>query len=133
MTQVTFPDHYLYHARDLWLLKTGDNSEALIGLSHFAQDQLGEIAYVDLPSVGKAINMGTPFGTIESMKTVSDLIAPASGVVIAYNTELSKSPTLVNADCYQTGWLVKVRLDPSCDHSALMSSAQYKELIGHTD
>jgi glycine cleavage system H protein len=133
MTQVLYPDHLLYHSADLWLLKTADESEALIGLSHYAQDQLGEIAYVDLPSVGSAISVGTPFGTIESMKTVSDLVSPANGTVIACNPSLAQTPTLVNQDCYQTGWLIKVKLDPAGGDDDLMSSQKYKDHIGHSE
>ncbi|HIE69094.1 MAG TPA: glycine cleavage system protein H, partial [Planctomycetes bacterium] len=115
-----FPDDYLYHPDALWLRKLEAGDEALVGLSHYAQDRLGGIVYVDLPSIGSAIGAGTPFGIIESNKTASDLIAPANGTVIACNADLDADPGLVNTACYEAGWLIRIRIDPADDHSALL-------------
>lgn len=123
-----YPDDYAYHPEHLWL-RTADGGEALIGLSHFAQEKLKKIVYVDLPPVGTVIAAGEPFGTIESNKVASDLIAPVSGEVVACNLELGQQPGLVNSDCYNAGWLIRIGMGQD-GAAPLLSAAEYMKRIG---
>ncbi len=130
MTRLQFPDSYLFHPEALWLQVVEGSGEALVGVSDFAQDQLGEVVYVDLPRIGATIDADSPFGAIESSKVVSDLIAPASGTVLACNDALRGDPGLVNRSCYQDGWLVRISVSPTFNLAGLLSSQDYKKLLG---
>lgn len=103
---------------------------ATIGITDFAQGELGDIVYVDITTVGQEVNQHDVFGTVEAVKTVSDLYMPVSGKVIEVNPNLEASPEKVNADPYGEGWMVKVEVKNPADVAALLSADQYKELIG---
>lgn len=103
---------------------------AVIGISDHAQAELGDIVFVELPSVGKTIAKGTTFGTIESVKAASDLYMPISGTVVAINEALSGDPGLVNRDCYGQGWLLKVKPSNPAEFETLLDAASYAKAIG---
>src|SRR5918912_140411 len=102
----------------------------LVGITSFAQDQLGDIVYVELPKVGDRVEAGKAFGVIESVKTASDLYAPVSGEVVEVNGELVDQPQVVNDDPYQVGWMIKVRVDDATEVERLLTADQYSEQIG---
>ncbi|MCB1506706.1 MAG: glycine cleavage system protein GcvH [Hyphomicrobiaceae bacterium] len=133
MTSPHYPDDRLYHEENLWIRNLAEPGKAVIGVSHFAQDQLGDIVSITLPSVGQRMSFGSAFGEIEAAKVVSDLIAPADGTVIACNTELEGDPTLVNSDCYGGGWLVHIEIDEAIDHHPLMTAEKYRSHVGGDD
>jgi glycine cleavage system H protein len=101
----------------------------VIGITAFAADQLGDVTYVELPKVGSKFKNEQKFGVIESVKSVSDLFMPVGGEVIAVNEKLSSEPELVNEDCYQKGWMIKVKLDDPKELDQAMSADSYKEFV----
>lgn len=119
-----YPDGFLYHAGTLWL-KALPGDEALIGLTHFAQQSLGPAVRVQLPGVGIPIAAGCSFGLVEASKTAYDLIAPASGTILEANARLAASPSLVNERPYNEGWLLRVRLAMRTELDALMDARRY--------
>lgn len=124
-----YPEDCLYHLDALWLQTLGDD-EALLGVNHHAQQSLGAVMYVDLPRVGGSLRQGTHCGTIESSKAVSDLIAPASGKVLAVNAALRADPALINRAPYAEGWLLRIRLDAPGDQTGLISAGEYMKHLG---
>src|SRR5579885_954131 len=108
---------------------TTDEAVATIGITDHAQEQLGEIVFVELPAVGDSVSKDDPFGVIESVKAVSDIYAPVSGSVVAVNEELDESPETVNADPYGDGWLIKVRVSDPTDFEDLMDSEEYESMV----
>ncbi|MCE2787297.1 MAG: glycine cleavage system protein GcvH [Bacteroidota bacterium] len=122
---MNFPETLLYTKDHEWVRVEGDT--AYVGITDFAQKELGDIVYVDISTVGKTVNEHDVFGTVEAVKTVSDLFMPVTGEVLAVNAKLDGSPELVNNDPYGDGWMIKVKL--SGDAAGLMSSAEYKTLI----
>ena len=107
-----------------------ENGVATIGITDFAQGELGDIVFVELPEVGKSFNAGDAFGTIEAVKTVTDLFSPISGKIVAINEGLDNDPGKVNSDPYGDGWLVKIRLSDPDEKDGLLSSIAYEEIIG---
>jgi glycine cleavage system H protein len=107
-----------------------ENGVATIGITDFAQGELGDIVFVELPEAGKSFNAGDAFGTIEAVKTVTDLFSPISGKIVAINEGLDNDPGKVNSDPYGDGWLVKIRLSDPDEKDGLMSSIAYEEIIG---
>jgi len=107
-----------------------ENGVATIGITDFAQGELGDIVFVELPEVGKSFNAGDTFGTIEAVKTVTDLFSPISGNIVAINEGLDNDTGKVNSDPYGDGWLVKIRLSDPDEKDELMSSIAYEEIIG---
>jgi glycine cleavage system H protein len=107
-----------------------DGTIATIGVTDFAQGELGDIVYVDISTVGKDIGQHDVFGTVEAVKTVSDLFMPISGKVMEFNKALESAPESVNSDPYGKGWMVKVEVKNLAEVDGLLSAAQYKELIG---
>jgi glycine cleavage system H protein len=107
-----------------------ENGVATIGITDFAQGELGDIVFVELPEAGKSFNAGDAFGTIEAVKTVTDLFSPISGKIVAINEGLDSDPGKVNSDPYGDGWLVKIRLSDPDEKDGLMSSIAYEEIIG---
>lgn len=107
-----------------------ENGIATIGITDFAQGELGDIVYVDISSVGKALNQHEVFGTVEAVKTVSDLFMPISGEVLEVNKALDKNPEKVNSDPYGDGWMVKVKVSIAAEIDGLLSDNDYKALIG---
>lgn len=111
-----------------WIRVQGNT--ATVGITDFAQSELGDIVYIDISSVGKDVNEHEVFGTVEAVKTVSDLYMPVSGKVLEVNSLLDGSPEKVNADPYGDGWMVKIELKNLGDVTGLLTADQYKELIG---
>jgi glycine cleavage system H protein len=107
-----------------------DGTTATVGITDFAQGELGDIVYVDISTVGQQIGQHEVFGTVEAVKTVSDLFMPLSGKVIEFNKSLDAAPETVNTDPYGNGWMVKIEIKNNSEVSGLLTAAQYKELIG---
>ena len=107
-----------------------DGNTATIGITDFAQGELGDIVYIDINTVGQEVNQHDVFGTVEAVKTVSDLYMPVSGKVLEVNAALDGSPEKVNADPYGEGWMVKVEVKNTAEVDGLLTADQYKELIG---
>lgn len=105
-----------------------EGDEAVLGITDYAQDQLGDIVFVELPAVGRALAVGESFGVVESIKAVSDLYAPIAGEVVAVNEGLADAPELVNSDPYGDGWLIRVRLARPLDEGALLTAEAYRAL-----
>lgn len=125
---MNFPDDLKYSKEHEWVRMEGD--EATIGITEFAQDELGDIVYVETPGVGDNVKQNEQFGVVESVKTVSDLFSPVSGEVTAINDEVVSSPELVNKDSYGAGWIIKVKPSDPSELDALLSAADYKTMIG---
>ena len=121
------PPGLKYSKEHEWV--AADESVATIGITDHAQDQLGEIVYLELPSVGEKVSKDDPFGVVESVKAVSDLFAPLSGEVTEANTELTKKPETVNSDPYGEGWMIVIKLSNSKEMDGLMSAADYEKLV----
>ncbi|MFM8530219.1 MAG: glycine cleavage system protein GcvH [Ilumatobacteraceae bacterium] len=121
------PDDVRYTAEHEWLRETPDGT-FVFGITHYAQDALGDIVYVDLPSVGASLAAHSPCGEVESTKSVSEIYAPITGEVVSINPALSDAPETVNSDPYGEGWMVEVR--PSGPVEGLLEAAQYRALIG---
>ena len=111
-----------------WCLSEGDM--ATIGITDFAQSQLGDIVFVDVPTVGETLEAGEVFGSIEAVKTVSDAFLPMGGEIVEFNEAVDADPALVNKDAYGEGWLIKVKISNPADYDALLTAEQYQELIG---
>jgi glycine cleavage system H protein len=124
----TTPDNLLYSADHEWVEITPGG--ARIGVTDHAQDALGDVVYVAVPAIGTTVTKGDSMGEIESTKSVSDLFAPISGVVISVNTALADSPNLVNEDPYGAGWICEISPSVASDIDELLGAAQYTELIG---
>lgn len=122
-----YPDDLKYHEEHEWVRVEGDT--AVVGISHFAQDQLGEVVYIDLPSVGDEVIADETFGEIESVKSVSELYSPVSGVVLEVNTALMDTPETVNSDPYGDGWMVRIAMSDVSEIDGLMSAAEYESFI----
>jgi glycine cleavage system H protein len=118
-----YPTDRKYTKEHEWITADGT-----IGITHYAQDSLGDIVFVELPKVGTEITAGKPFGTVESVKAVSDLNAPASGTVTAVNEDLATSPEKVNKDAYGA-WMVKIKVKAPAELNALLSAADYEKFV----
>lgn len=125
-----FPDDLKYTKEHEWIRFDEASGEAVIGITAFAQSELGDIVYIEFESVGEAVEADAIFGTIEAVKTVSELYAPVSGTVTEANANLEDSPELVNQDPYGDGWMVKLRVDSASDIEGLMSASEYAEMVG---
>ena len=123
-----FPDDLKYTKDHEWVRVEGDT--ATVGITDYAQGELGDIVYVEVETVGETLNQHDVFGTVEAVKTVSDLFMPVSGEILELNDKLDGEPELVNKDAYGDGWLVKVRLSNMGEVDGLMSAADYRELVG---
>ena len=121
------PEDFYYSKDHEWAQV--DENIVTVGITEFAQDQLGEIVYVELPEEGQKVTQNQPFGVIESVKAVSDLFAPVSGTVIEVNTGLSDDPSVLNDDPVNEGWLVRIEMDTEKELANLMRSPDYKKLI----
>lgn len=124
------PENLLYTADHEWLRRENEDSdEVTVGITEFAQEQLGDVVYLELPADGTALSAGEPFGEIESAKTVAELFAPVSGELIRSNGELEDRPELVNESPYDEGWIVRVRLSDAAELDGLLDADAYRELI----
>ena len=119
------PENLLYTQEHEWVRV--DGKKALVGITKFAQDQLGDIVFVELPEVGTLIEQESPFGVVESVKTVSDLYAPISGTVTASNKDLEAHPEQVNSEPYGTGWIIEIEISDEKELEKLMSPDDYTE------
>jgi glycine cleavage system H protein len=126
-----FPEDLLYTPDDEWIRREGDH--VVIGISDFAQNQLGDVVFVELPEVGTTTESGVAFGTIESVKAVSDLCAPLSGEVLSINDALEDAPERVNESCYQEGWLITLRPSDPSQLEALLDAQAYGASVAERD
>jgi len=122
---MTIPEDLKYARSHEWIKTEGDS--VTVGISHYAQDQLGEVVYVELPEVGATFAVGDELGTLESVKAVSEFLAPVAGEVLEVNTRLEDEPNLVNDDSYGDGWLVKIR--GSAEAEEFLDAAGYGEFL----
>ncbi len=125
---MNFPENLKYTKDHEWIKSEGDTGT--IGITDFAQGELGDVVFVELPAVGKSLKQHDLFGTIEAVKAVSDLYAPVSGSIVEINKELEKTPETVNKDPYNAGWMVKIKLSNPSELAGLLDAAAYKALIG---
>ncbi len=126
--KMNIPENLLYTEDHEWVKIDGD--VATVGITDFAQGELGDIVYVEIETEGETIAKGELFGTIEAVKTVSDLFMPMSGEVAEFNEELESEPEIVNSDAYGDGWMIKIKLSDMSEKDSLLSPDAYKELIG---
>jgi glycine cleavage system H protein len=125
------PETLRYTADHEWLrLEAGDAGEAVVGITAYATDELGDIVFVELPAVGRRLRKGEAFGVIESVKTASDLYSPLAGEVVATNEVLATRPELITQEPYAGGWLVRLRLEDAAAPGELMDAAAYRAQIG---
>lgn len=124
---MNFPDNLRYTKDHEWIRLEGD--EAIVGITDFAQHELGDIVYVEIETVGQQLNAGDVFGTVEAVKTVSDLFLPVDGSVTEINPKLNSNPELVNNDPYGEGWMAKVKLSNASDVESLMNAEAYQKLV----
>lgn len=125
---MNFPENLRYTKDHEWIRLEGET--AVIGITDFAQRELGDIVYVEIETVGKSLAAETIFGTVEAVKTVSDLYLPVSGTILEANSALATSPELVNTDPYNGGWMVKMKLDNPADIQTLMDASAYSNMVG---
>ncbi|MEU1227351.1 glycine cleavage system protein GcvH [Streptomyces sp. NPDC005828] len=123
-----YPDHLKYTKDHEWVERTGDK-RVRVGVTDFAQKQLGDIVFVDVPTVGRDVEAGEPFGTLESVKSVSELYAPVSGRVAAVNPDLEGDPEYINSDAYGDGWIIEVEITGTGALDGLLDAAQYAKHI----
>jgi glycine cleavage system H protein len=123
-----YPDDLRYTKDHEWIRPEGERG--VVGITHHAQAQLGDVVFVEVPEVGRTLKAGESFGTVESVKAVSELFSPVSGEVVAVNEALAGKPEAVNGDPYGDGWMIAVRLANPAELDALMDSAAYRKLLG---
>jgi glycine cleavage system H protein len=124
MAEASYPDELLYHPEHDWARVEGD--EATFGITWYAQDALGEVVFFDPPKVGATVKKDEPYAEVESVKAVSDVIAPLSGEIVAVNESLSDSPETINDEPYGGGWLARVKLSDPSETESLMDAAAYE-------
>jgi glycine cleavage system H protein len=124
---MNFPESLKYTKDHEWIKLEGNT--ATVGITEFAQGELGDIVYVDINSLGKTLNAEEIFGTVEAVKTVSDLFLPLSGTISEVNPALANQPELVNADPYGKGWMIKMTVNDPTDFESLMSAESYSQLV----
>ena len=130
MAEDSYPDDLLYHAEHDWArIEPADPAQATLGITWYAQDSLGEVVFFDLPSVGVSVKKDAPYAEVESVKAVSDVIAPLSGEIVAVNDALTDNPHLINEDPYGEGWMVKVRLTSAGEADSLLAADEYRKLL----
>lgn len=125
---MNFPENLKYSKDHEWIRVEGDT--AFVGITEYAQGELGEIVYVDVTTEGETIDKDGVFGSVEAVKTVSDLLMPVSGEVLEVNAELEDKPELINEDPYGKGWIIKIAVNDASQLNGLLSAADYKSLIG---
>ena len=125
---MNFPEDLRYTKDHEWVLLEG--TTATVGITDFAQSELGDIVFVDIPSIGKELGAEAVFGTVEAVKTVSDLFLPVTGTVLEKNEEIDAHPEYVNQDPYGAGWMIKMTVNDPSEVEKLMDSAAYQALVG---
>tara|TARA_B100000214_G_C23733378_1_gene519866 strand:+ start:198 stop:575 length:378 start_codon:yes stop_codon:yes gene_type:complete len=123
-----FPQNLKYSKDHEWLRVDGNN--AFIGITEFAQNELGDIVFVDVDTENEFLENEAVFGSVEAVKTVSDLFMPISGTVIEFNSKLEEEPELINTDPYGEGWIIKISVSDESELDALLDALQYKDLVG---
>jgi glycine cleavage system H protein len=123
----SYPDDLKYHREHDWARIDGD--EAILGITWFAQDALGELVHYEAPEEGATVTRDTPYGEVESVKAVSDVIAPLSGEVIEVNGKVVEAPEIINEDPYGDGWLVRIRLSERSEVDSLLDAEGYKQIV----
>lgn len=129
LADATYPDDLLYHDQHDWARLEGDD-HAVFGITWYAQDSLGEVVFYDPPEIGATVSKDASYAEVESVKAVSDVIAPLSGEIVEVNEALADAPERINEDPYGEGWLVKVRLSDRSESEQLLSAADYVALLG---
>ena len=122
------PSNLKYTKEHEWVRVEGDN--AFVGITDFAQGELGEIVFVEVETVGETLNQGDVFGSVEAVKTVSDLFLPVGGEILEFNEKLEDAPELVNSDPYGEGWMVKIAITDVAELEGLLSAEEYSALLG---
>jgi glycine cleavage system H protein len=131
MAEASYPEDLLYHAEHDWArIDAADPALATLGITWYAQDSLGEVVFFDLPAVGASVSKDSSYAEVESVKAVSDVIAPLSGEIVEVNEALGDDPQKINEDPYGEGWLVKVRLADPAEREQLMDAAAYAATLG---
>ena len=125
---MNFPENLRYTKDHEWISLEGNI--ATVGITEFAQSELGDIVYVDINTIGKTVNAEEVFGTVEAVKTVSDLFLPVTGKILELNAALEKAPELVNNDPYGEGWMIKMEVSNPADIDGLLTAEAYKSLVG---
>lgn len=125
---MNIPDNLLYTKDHEWIKV--ENNLAIVGITDFAQHELGDIVYVEVATVGESLDQEETFGTIEAVKTVSDLFMPLGGVVSEFNEELESIPDIINKDPYGGGWIIKISMSDTTEVDSLLTAEQYRKLIG---
>ncbi len=128
MAEASYPDDLLYHSEHDWARIEGDL--ATLGITWYAQDSLGEVVFFDPPAVGTTLAKDAPYAEVESVKAVSDVVAPLSGEIVEVNESLPDNPAMINEDPYGAGWLVKVRLSDPAETESLLDAAAYQATLG---
>lgn len=126
-----FPSNLLYTEEHEWIQV--ENESALIGITDYAQHELGDVVFVELPEVGTKVDQGATFGTIEAVKTVSDLYAPLSGEIVEVNSDLVDQPEMVNQSPYADGWMIKIKMTDPGEVDQLFNAESYQEHVGEGD
>jgi glycine cleavage system H protein len=126
MADENYPDELLYYAEHDWArLEPDADEQATLGITWYAQDALGEVVFFEAPALGTALRQGSPYAEVESVKAVSDVIAPLSGEIVAVNEALAENPQAINEDPYGVGWLVRIRMSDPAEREALMDAETY--------
>jgi glycine cleavage system H protein len=128
MAEASYPDDVLYHPEHDWARPEGE--EAVFGITWYAQDQLGEVVFFEPPEVGRTVTKDAPYAEVESVKAVSDVIAPLSGEIVAVNETLGENPEKINDDPYGDGWMVRVRVADPSETESLLSAEAYTSSLG---
>jgi len=128
LADASYPEDLLYHDQHDWARLEGDE-HAVFGVTWYAQDSLGEVVFYDPPEVGAAIHKDSSYAEVESVKAVSDVIAPMSGEIVEVNDALADAPEQINEDPYGEGWLVKVKLTAPAEAEALLGAEEYRKLV----
>ncbi len=127
MAILEYPDDLYYSKEHLWVRVTGNRGT--VGITDFAQQEMGEIIYVELPTEGSPIEQNEVFGSLESSKTVADLYSPVSGEIVSINKDLDEEPSMINDDPYGKGWLISIELDDPTELEELLSASEYEDFL----
>jgi glycine cleavage system H protein len=127
VAEASYPEDLLYHTEHDWARVDGE--EATFGITWYAQDQLGEVVFFEVPKVGATVSKDDPYAEVESVKAVSDVIAPLSGEIVAVNEALADKPEVINDDPYGDGWLVRIKLSDAAETESLMDAASYEATL----
>jgi glycine cleavage system H protein len=131
MSDAGYPDDLLYHPEHDWArIEAGESQEATLGITWYAQDALGEVVFFEAPAVGTRLVQGSPYAEVESVKAVSDVVAPLSGEIVAVNDTLEDSPQLINEDPYGEGWMVRIAPSDPGEREQLMDAEAYSATLG---